>query len=96
MAKAIGFAFWSYDLFPYLLGAEFTKLKGKHALVPSFGANAWITPLFVMGIAEGRKLRAGLDGLKALRSQTVDQINAKFRAELMDIVHKAGGKLKNE
>lgn len=93
--KPVGYAFWPYDLFPYILGAEFTKLKGKQALVPSFGANAWVTPLFVLGVKEGRELLQNLDGLRSLRQNAIEEINAKFREELQTIVREAGGKLKH-
>lgn len=84
--KAIGYAFWSYDLFPFYVGAEFAELEGKRARVPSFGYNSWVTPKFVLGIKAGRKLKDNLESLTLQYREGIGQVNEEFKARLNALI----------
>ena len=72
MSKPILTAFWSYDLFPYVLSGTATKTgsdtntgkRRKWALVPSYGATATFYTLAVIRGPRGVKLAADLKALE--------------------------------
>jgi hypothetical protein len=91
--KPIGYAFWSYDLFPYLVGGEFDEIvEGGLVHVPSYNGRA--KPLFILDVKSGRKLRDRLAELRTAHREAVGAVNREFQKNLETIVTDAGGKLK--
>ncbi len=93
--KSIGYAFWSYDLFPYLVGGEFVEIVDEGFVrVPSYGTNSRVKPLFILDVKSGKELKRRLEALKAALGEVTSAVNREFRQKLDTIVTDAGGKLK--
>lgn len=57
------FAFWAYDLFPYLLGARVTKLDEEGlAYAPSF--QDWFRPVYLLTPRKGERIKRELEQLR--------------------------------
>lgn len=82
------FAFWEYDLPPYVVGTETDGKRDKDGTVsvPAYGRNARVKPLKVMDAAEGRELLAKLQGLNAMRQAAC---NAAYRLFKHDAIKAA-------
>lgn len=83
------FVFWSYDLFPYVLGAEADELREDGAYhVPSY--QFWVgKPLKILPVAEGKKLLGRLETLKSAKLEKDRQTNELFLQELKILMPEA-------
>ena len=82
------FAFWRYDQFPYVLGAEVLDKKeefGKLCIEAKGYETYRFYPLIVMPLDEGLLLQKKLDSLEEEREQTLDSIYKGFKARLKEI-----------
>jgi hypothetical protein len=59
------FAFWRYDTFPYVLGAEITKMKDGGQVQPVGYGGGYVVPIKILPLAAGKSL---WDRLKQLQS----------------------------
>jgi len=81
-------AFWSYDLFPFIVSGTVTgkpdadgrlRMKGR-------GAGQWYEPSLILPEAQGHALQAAIEALTEERSHTVGQMERGFRARLAAIL----------
>lgn len=85
------FAFWHYDLFPYVLGAEVTKFVSD-GLVQAKGYQTYcFKPLRVVLLDEGTELWSKLSALREEHRRAIDDINQSFLARAEELF---GEKLK--
>jgi hypothetical protein len=80
------FAFWKYDMFPYLLYGEIDeketkKIDGKiHYYVPSY--QGYVKPSFSLAGKEGEKMCESLQSLRAEYRQQKEILHISFMAKL--------------
>ena len=55
------YAFWKYDLYPYLLGGAVSHMDYDRVYVESY--QGWFKPIFLLQAESGKQI---LDGLKQL------------------------------
>jgi hypothetical protein len=86
--KPGSFAFWSYDLFPFILHGEITSvrtapLSGDNRVeIKSYGKGYWFEPLFCLPEKEGRELAQTLDSVKEARIEILERLEKSWRAEV--------------
>lgn len=78
------FAFWSvkYDLFPFVLGAEITKWRENGTICAKGYDGMHFTPLKVLPLEAGLKLKQKLEELQNERQIALGQFNKQWRAKL--------------
>jgi len=82
--KPIGYIFWAYDRFPYVLGAAATKVEaGGLYSVPSYGPAARIKAEYVTEIADGQQLQVRLDTLESAYLAEVHELREKYRKKAL-------------
>ncbi len=87
------FAFWRYDLYPYVLGAEIDAMTEKGSVhAPSYGksyASGWFTPIKVMPIKAGKALKARIEQLHAEHAAARALLEASWNKTLFDLLPEA-------
>jgi hypothetical protein len=73
---SVGYAFWSYDLFPHLLGGEFSTIEDDSVYVPSY--QGWVQPKFILGLEAGKALRKKLETLTTEYRSKNDEVYQEF------------------
>lgn len=80
------FAFWKYDLFPYLIGGQITKLLSNGRVrTKEFGGYSF-TPVKMLSVEEGAKLRSKLNDLKLARDKAIKEIELEYQQELNNLL----------
>lgn len=75
------FAFWTYDQFPYILGAPIDEMDEEGRVqAPSFGKGYWFRPIKIVPVAQGKKL---MEQLYQLRDEK-READAALRKEFLD------------
>lgn len=80
------FAFWKYDLFPYLLGAKVEQVRDDGWVTTEGYQGMVFNPVRVLGGKTGEKLHAELKeltaeydaDLKKLRDEYLDRVNVRL------------------
>lgn len=96
------FAFWNYDLFPYVLGGEVTKisscsfhhaenypvLDAAHCRVETkeFGKNQGFCAIKIMPYESGKKLRCALKTLEREYKKENDKLFLEFTKKLDELL----------
>lgn len=76
------FAFWSYDLFPYVLGSPVIEiLEGGLVRVEGFGRGTF-RPKVLLPRLEGERLYAQIQALAGKRQRELDDVKARYLKEL--------------
>lgn len=87
------FAFWRYDLYPYVLGAEIDAMTDKGSVhAPSYSrsyADGWFTPIKVMPAKAGKALRDKIEQLRANHATAVVRLNAQWNETLFNVLPEA-------
>jgi hypothetical protein len=86
------FAFWRYDLYPYVLGAPITAMDNDGKVyVPSY--QGWVVPFKLMPLKKGRDLLDALKnnahGLEARRRRALAEFDAKWDDTLFTLFPEA-------
>lgn len=76
------FAFWRYDLYPYVLGGEFDAMNDAgYVRVPSYG-NGWVMPIKILPVKKGKELLEALkghpSGLENQRRAALEEFERKW------------------
>ena len=73
------FAFWKYDLFPYVLGGEVEKMDERGCVeTKNYGPGRWFTPIKLLPVEPGRALLAKLEALEAEHDEALTALNNDF------------------
>lgn len=87
------FAFWRYDLYPYILGSEIDAMTAKGSVhAPAYCksfADGWFTPVKVMPVVSGRELNAKLEKLRADKRAADIALDTEWNKTLFDLMPEA-------
>lgn len=73
-------AFWSYDLYPYLLSGSVSRIDGDRVYVDSY--SGWFRPKFLLPDTEGAELAAHLKRLEREYKDAKKKLSGGFDKEL--------------
>lgn len=82
------YAFWRYDLYPYILGAPVEKIEDNGTVIPPSYGGFRYKPFFVTSFKNGVALKAQLENLTLLQKEAINAVNADFGARLDDLKKK--------
>jgi hypothetical protein len=82
------FAFWRYDLFPYVLGAPFEKMDDKGRVFAE-GYNGCFIPLKILPLEPGKALKNKLNGLRDLEKAAHKKVDKDFKEKLKELMPEA-------
>lgn len=86
------FVFWSYDLFPYMLGSELIELHDNGMAEPKGYGGMRFRPIKILPLKEGLEIHEEIVELKELRSTLLGQIEDLCQAKLDQIARFNKGK----
>ncbi len=82
------FAFWRYDQFPYVLGAEVTRMDDKgNTYAPSY--QSWFRPIKIMPTKAGKTLLAKIEQMRAEHTAARVLLDAESNKMLFDLLPEA-------
>lgn len=79
------FAFWEYDLFPYMLGARVSKIDEK-GYVYADAYQGWVKPFKILPPGAGQELYEKVKQLNSIKRDKEKELKSEFRAKLFDII----------
>lgn len=81
------FAFWTYDSFPYVLGAPIDEMDEEGRVqAPIFGKGYWFRPIKIVPVAEGEKLLAKLELLTEEEREARNNLRQEFLSKVNTLV----------
>lgn len=80
------FCFWSYDTFPYCIGAEVESLDDMGRVSAKGFGGSLFRPFLFTNLANGRALNDKLNELTEQRRKTYEVIERGFDAELSTLI----------
>lgn len=87
------FAFWRYDLYPYVIGAEIDAMTDKGSVhAPSYSrsyADGWFTPIKVMPAKAGKALREKIEQMRTDHAAARARLDAEWNKTLFDLLPEA-------
>lgn len=86
MTKMKIYAFWKYDLFPFVLGGEVTQMKEGAVETVEYGKGSWFMYIKVFPLKEGRAIKKQLDALCERYYKDKKALSEKFLAERNTII----------
>jgi hypothetical protein len=79
------FAFWRYDQFPYILGAEVVKMR-DNGMVETTGYQGFLfKPIKILPRKAGEALHEKLKALTSEHRAAMDKLNEDFRAKVREV-----------
>ncbi len=84
------FAFWKYDLFPYVLGGPIGEIDDK-GFVFATTYRLWFKPIKILPLQAGIDLWSELEKLKRNYKATLEDIKEECKEELLKIMPEALG-----
>jgi hypothetical protein len=86
------YAFWKYDLFPFVLGGEVTKMH-EDGLVETvgFGPGARFRPFLLLPLNAGQRLREKLDSLESEERKARKEHDDAWAKAVRDVMETAQG-----
>lgn len=82
------FGFWRYDQYPYVLGAEITRMDDKsNVYAPSY--QSWFRPIKVMPSKAGRVLLIKIEQMRAEYTTARVLLDAEWNKTLFDLLPEA-------
>jgi hypothetical protein len=82
------FAFWRFDSYPYVLGADVTRMDDEgNAYAPSY--QSWFHPIKVMPTKAGKALNARLEQMRAEHRAAHALLDAAWNKTLFDLLPEA-------
>lgn len=81
------FAFWPYDLAPYVLGSGTNGKRDKEGRVevPAYGKGAMVKPLVVMSAEKGRAILTEIQRRDAIRRASCATAYQTFRDDVLSV-----------
>lgn len=81
------YAFWKYDLFPFVLGGEITSMTsdGKVETV-GYGKGYYFNPFKIVPLTEGKRIAKELEILRAEHQKATAKFNQEFNARVASII----------
>ena len=86
MVKIRIYAFWKYDLFPYISGGEVTEIGENLVETKEYGKGRWFTYVKIFPFKEGKKIQQKLDLLEEKYYQEKKELLKKFLKERNSII----------
>jgi len=80
MAKR--YAFWKYDLFPFMLGTEVLRTRENGDIEPKGYNGFWFKPALVLSLKEGRALHRELKLIAAQHNAATLRVSRRFDKKL--------------
>lgn len=81
------YAFWGYDLYPYLCYGKVTKfVDNETVLVDGYGNSSFRYRFLVPG-SRGKALTTQLDNLKRDRQKELDTIESDYKIQLKGVLN---------
>ena len=75
----LGYAFWKYDSFPFVLGGEFNKINDNGLVyVPSY--QSWFRPVAIVSLEAGKEIKNKLNKLKDQYLEDQEKLKLKHSA----------------
>ena len=88
------YAFWNYNLFPYLLGDEVEEIKGRTVKPKNYGG-MWFTAAFFLPEDQGKDLNKNLERLRGEKQLKKNELDFEFREKLDKVLaNYSGAKVK--
>lgn len=88
------YAFWSYDLYPYICGGEVTKSRRTdgefHVETKEYGKGYWFNARKLMPLEEGKKLMAKIKGLECEYNNEAKALKLRFNKKLSELTDPYG------
>lgn len=82
----IGFVFWPYGYFPYVLGSPATEnLGGNRFAISDYGPNGRVTAHCQMEFSKGAKVKAELSALSVEYFEAQSALTQKFKEKALAI-----------
>lgn len=82
------FAFWKYDLFPFMLGGEGYLAEKGYVYVPAY--HSTFKPFIVLSKEDGQKLRSDLLLLEQSYFAAKKQLSERFHGQRDEILKRYG------
>lgn len=82
------YAFWKYDLYPFLLGGRVTGRRGESVLVD--GSSVSYVPMFEVKDSQGEALKASLERLREENRAEKEKIRHDFQERLRALMLENG------
>lgn len=79
------YAFWKYDLFPYVLGGEVTEFQGEKVKVKGYD-NYLFKPIKVVDLATGKKMKAEIEQARQEYEKTLNKAKGEFTEKIKMIL----------
>lgn len=81
------YAFWRYDLYPYVLGGEITKIKddGRVETV-GYGPGTTFKPFLILPLLPGRKLMMSIKELTREHDDAFQSFNKEWKLKLAKLI----------
>ena len=78
------YAFWKYDLFPYLLGGIVSKMN-ERGMVYIESYQSWFRPIIILPHESGEKIMKQLSELEKEYNKEKQQLLETYKTKLKDI-----------
>lgn len=81
------FAFWPYDLAPYVVGSETNGKRDKEGRVevPAYGNGAMVKPIKVTEAEKGRQILTEIRRRDAIRRAACESAMRTFRQDVLSV-----------
>lgn len=81
------YAFWKYDLFPYLLGGEVEDMRDDGRVqVKGYGPGFWFKPTRLVPVKMGKALKQKLDKITADYEAAAKKLKDDAKAEVAKLM----------
>jgi hypothetical protein len=75
------YAFWKYDLFPFVVGGKVTKMTGDgKCFAPSY--QGWVNPIKLLPVEAGEELMEDIKQRKLEYDQALESLEEHHREQL--------------
>ena len=82
------YAFWSYDLYPYILGSVVTRIQGEGLVeTKGFGKGSWFRPELIVPVEQGRELAKKIKELQVEQHDAKEEFDARWMRKMREAVH---------
>lgn len=73
------YAFWKYDLFPYVLGGEVANILPDGLIeTVGFGKGYYFKPILYVPYTQGKEIAASLEQIRNQRDEEINKLNKKY------------------
>jgi len=79
------YAFWRYDLFPYVLGGTITKMR-EDGCVGTVEYGSYFNPVKILPVDAGKELHKKIEALARERADALKKFNADWDKALAKLI----------